>query len=134
MNRYCKKTGVALIPWGPLAAGALTRPVSQIRGTTTRAEQIKDKMESHANDLADIEIINRVESLAKEKKCSMAQVAFAWSASKVTAPIVGISKVERLQEFVDAVKLQLKDEDIRYLEVPYLPKPVQGFQQDRASL
>jgi aryl-alcohol dehydrogenase-like predicted oxidoreductase len=133
MNRYCKKNGVALIPWSPLAAGALTRPVSQTRGTTTRAEQIKDKMEDHANDPANIEIINRVESVAKDKGWTMAQVAFAWSASKVTAPIVGISKVDRLQEFVDAVELQLTVEDITYLEEPYLPKPVQGFQQDRAT-
>jgi aryl-alcohol dehydrogenase-like predicted oxidoreductase len=98
-----------------------------------RAEQIKEKMEDHVNDLADIEIINRVELIAQEKKRTMAQVAFAWSASKVTAPIVGISKVKRLQEFVDAVELQLTDEDITFLEEPYRPKPVQGFQQDRTT-
>lgn len=128
MIRFCKKTGVGLVPWGPLAAGALCRPVSQAT-STDRGQGNKDKIKSDA----DTEIINRVEELAKKKGWSMAQVAFAWSAGVTTAPILGLSSEDRLKEFLAAVDYELTPEERKYLEEPYKPKPVQGFNQDRTT-
>ena len=70
----------------------------------------------------------------------MAQIATAWILSKnstapsfsvywclaVTAPIVGLSSVERIKEMVEAVNIELADEDIKYLEELYVPKAVSG--------
>jgi aryl-alcohol dehydrogenase-like predicted oxidoreductase len=128
MIRYCKKIGVGLVPWGPLAAGALCRPVSQLT-TTDRGQGNKDKVKSEA----DAEIINRVEELANKKGWTMAQVAFAWSAGVTTAPILGLSSEDRLEEFVAAVDYQLTPEERMYLEEPYQPKSVQGFNQGRTT-
>ena len=128
MIRYCHKTGVGLVPWGPLAAGALCRPVSQLT-STDRGQGNKSKVKTEA----DAEILNRVEELAEKKGWTMAQVAFAWSAAITTAPILGLSSEERLKEFVAAVDFELTPEEKKYLEEPYQPKPVQGFNQDRTT-
>lgn len=102
MNRYCNKTGVGLVPWAPLATGALCRPAVDSAGATHRGGVEKGRIDSFTSQEADIEVINRVEELAKKKGWTMAQVAFTWSAAKTTAPIIGISSVERLKEMAAA--------------------------------
>lgn len=131
MNRYCKKTGVGLIPWGPLATGALARPLSENK--TVRAERASERIKDHTTSEADMETINRVEEVAKKKGWTMAQVAYVWSLSKTTSPILGISSEKRLKEFVDAVDFELTAEEKKFLEEPYKPKAVQGFNQERTT-
>ena len=127
MNRYCKKTGVGLVPWGPVAGGTLTRPAAKSQDTARGATSSKALSDT------DVEIVNRVEELAKTKGWSMAQVAFVWSKSKTTSPILGISSEDRLKEFVDAVDFELTADEIKHLEEPYQPKPIQGFDQGRTT-
>ena len=84
-----------------------------------------------------------VGELAERKGVKMAQIAFAWSAKKVTAPIVGTTKLDNLKEMigenrvlqrargadqtpVDALEVELSDEDLEYLEKPYKPNPILG--------
>ena len=74
------------------------------------------------------QIINRLEEVAKNKGVSMAQVALAWLLSKKdVSPIVGLSKKHRIDEAVSAVKIQLTGDEIKYLEEPYVPRPVRGY-------
>jgi len=126
MNPFCKATGVGLIPWSPVAAGALARPLSRIqdsaRGTSEHFSSFVKNMTE-----ADKTIINRTEEIAKKMNVSMSQIAIAWSLSKGMIPIVGISKKERLDDACKACKLHLSEEDIKYLDEPYKPKNVQGF-------
>ena len=131
MMRYCNKTGVGLIPWGPVAAGALTRPISD-HDETVRGKG-SERMKAHKEKDADSEIIKRVQELAKKKGWSMAQVAFAWSAQKNTAPIIGMSKTSRIDEYVKAIEYALTEEEVKHLEEPYVPMAPRGFTQDRTT-
>jgi aryl-alcohol dehydrogenase-like predicted oxidoreductase len=45
---------------------------------------------------------------------------------EVSAPIVGLSSVERMQDVVAAVNLELSEDEIKELEEPYIPKPIFG--------
>jgi hypothetical protein len=45
----------------------------------------------------------------------------------ITAPIVGLNSVERIKDVVAAVNLKLSEQEIKYLEEPYLPRPVIGI-------
>lgn len=54
------------------------------------------------------------------------QVAMLWVGQRVTAPLLGINKVERVQEFVDALKHSLTKEEIDYISEPYQPHQVMG--------
>ncbi|OUM56024.1 hypothetical protein BVG19_g5672 [[Candida] boidinii] len=121
MNQYCKETGVSIIPWSPNARGLLTRPISKNIGDTSRA--IDDKRLSLENiSDSDKAIIARVEEVAKSKNVSMASVATAWVLHKGGYPIVGFSKPERVDDALVALSLNLTDEEIKYLEEPYIPQ------------
>lgn len=75
---------------------------------------------------SDKEITDAVEELAKRKGCSMAQIAMAWSRTKVTSPIIGISSEKRLQEAIDSLAITLTPDEIETLEKHYLPRKVLG--------
>lgn len=109
MIRYCRKTGVGAIPWSPIATGALARLVSTIM-STTRAELDADKLGAHAGREVDVEIIKRVEEVAKKKGWTMAQVTFTCCKDEITAPIIGVSSEARLKEYVEAIDFHLTEE------------------------
>ncbi|CCO33886.1 Putative aryl-alcohol dehydrogenase C977.14c [Rhizoctonia solani AG-1 IB] len=77
-----------------------------------------------AND----KIISRVEAVAKSKGVSMAQVAIAWSLSKdgTTAPIIGTTSLQNLEDIVGSIHVKLTEEEIKQLEEPYVPQAIVG--------
>ncbi|OWB79054.1 aryl-alcohol dehydrogenase (NAD+) activity protein [[Candida] boidinii] len=121
MNQYCKETGVSIIPWSPNARGLLTRPISKNIGDTSRASNDKRLNPENIPD-SDKAIIARVEEVAKSKNVSMASVATAWVLHKGGYPIVGFSKPERVDDALVALSLSLTDDEIKYLEEPYIPQ------------
>lgn len=126
MIPYCHDTGVGLVPWYPLASGLLTRPLGEM--STERSQTDRFRAAFQGASEADKTIINRLEEVAKNKGVSMAQVALAWLLSKKdVSPIVGLSKKHRIDEAVAAVKIQLTGDEIKYLEEPYVPRPVRGY-------
>jgi len=128
MHPLCLKENIAVLPWSPLARGRLTRPWGE-----TTARSVSDEYgqtlysQSEENDG---EIAQRVENIAKDKGVSRAQVALAWLLSKpaVTAPIIGASRSEQLEDLVKAVEVELSQEEIIELESVYKPHPVVGFE------
>jgi aryl-alcohol dehydrogenase-like predicted oxidoreductase len=76
----------------------------------------------------DAAIVEATRKVAERIGRSMAQVAYAWVASRpgITAPVVGISKVEQFEDAVAALDLALSPEEVAELEEPYRPKPVAG--------
>lgn len=115
MNKFCHETGVGLIPWSPLYRGHLARPLNT---KTKRSEN--DTLGSVGG--ADIDIIKRVDELAKKKGWKMSHVALAWIIQKNTIPIVGFSKLDRLEEACEVRGKTLTEDEMKYLEEPYQPK------------
>lgn len=120
MIKFCHETGVGLIPWSPLHRGFLARPLDA--PATTRVETTKTSPFAVKPTEADRQIIGRVQELAEKKGWKMSQVALAWIVKKGTVPIVGFSSVDRLEEAVQIKDKTLTDEEIKYLEEPYVPK------------
>ncbi|KAK9469691.1 NADP-dependent oxidoreductase domain-containing protein [Lipomyces arxii] len=122
---YCNMTGVGLIPWSPLARGHLARPLSAV---SIRKESLKSNptINEQANEPATIEIINRVEKIAKDKSWLMSDVALAWVMGKVTSPIVGVNSVERLDQIASANGKSLTPDEVKFLEEPYVPRKIMG--------
>ncbi|EXJ54216.1 alcohol dehydrogenase [Cladophialophora yegresii CBS 114405] len=127
MIPYCNHTGVGVIPWSSVARGALTRPWDDRSSSREQTDGGLKHMVRSADDKADREVVGRVEEVAKKLKKSMAQVAIAWSLSKGVNPIVGMNKMERMDEALEASKMKLSEKDIKFLEEPYLPKKRQGY-------
>lgn len=71
-------------------------------------------------------IIARVAELAGQKGVSMTEISLAWLLTKVTAPVVGATKLHHVEGAVKAVDLVLSDEELAYLEEPYVPHSLVG--------
>lgn len=128
MLPLCLAEGVGVIPWSPLARGRLTRDPDAVTART-EDDAFGDGLYG-ASEAADAEIISRVARIAEQRGVPRAQVALAWVASRpgVTAPIVGATKPQHLDDAVAALDLVLTDEEVAALEEPYVPHRVTGFQ------
>ncbi|WFD45261.1 hypothetical protein MPSI1_003943 [Malassezia psittaci] len=128
MIPYCQATGVGLVPWFAVAAGILTRSWDDKSTDRAKTDPFLKMILSEDTAETDSEIVGRVGDLSKKKGVPMAQIALAWSLShKGVNPILGLSKPERIDEAVAALKVKLTEEEIKYLEEPYKPKTVRGF-------
>jgi aryl-alcohol dehydrogenase-like predicted oxidoreductase len=129
MLPFCEKEDVAVIPWSPLARGYLARPHEEF-DATARGE-VDEHAKEHPYFEGNGQAINeRVQELADEKDATMAQIALSWVLHKdvVTAPIVGTTSVEHLEEAVAALDISLSDSDIEWLEEPYEPVSPSGHE------
>ncbi len=127
MLPLCHDQGVGVIPWSPLARGRLTRPFD---ATTARTETDAFGRTLYAKTVAaDRRVIEAVQRLAARLGVPMARVALAWVLRKpeISAPIIGATRIEQLDEAVAALSLKLSDADAAELEAPYVPHAVVGF-------
>ncbi|MBR3361290.1 MAG: aldo/keto reductase [Lachnospiraceae bacterium] len=125
MVPYCEEENIALTPYSALASGRLSRKAGD--GDTKRAaEDTYAKFKYDATADQDGVIIGRVAELAAEHNVTMTEVSLAWLLTKVTSPVVGATKLHHIEGAAKAVDLVLTDEEIRYLEEPYVPHPLAG--------
>jgi len=133
MIPFCLDQGVGGIPWSPLARGKLGR-LDNTSSTTRSNTDINLKRLFSENEIDDL-IIDRVRQIVERrnqepnaKQISAAQVAIAWLLSKpfVASPIIGVTKLDQLENLVAGVTLRLTEEEIKSLEQPYRPKPIVG--------
>ena len=125
MIPYCEEENIALTPYSALASGRLSRKPGE--GDTRRAvEDSYAKFKYDATKDQDAVVISRVAELAEKHGVTMTEVSLAWLLTKVTSPVVGATKLHHIEGAVNAVDLGLTDEDIAYLEEPYVPHPLAG--------
>jgi aryl-alcohol dehydrogenase-like predicted oxidoreductase len=127
MHPFCIDSGVGVIPWSPLARGTLTRPW----GTqTSRADQDEFGKTLYQQTVdSDKKIVDAVAAIAEARGIPRAQVALAWVAQQpaVTAPIVGATKPNHLDDAAAAVELELTDDELAQLTEHYVPHAIEGF-------
>jgi aryl-alcohol dehydrogenase-like predicted oxidoreductase len=126
MYPLCADEKIGAIPWSPLARGRLTREWDTTTARSQTDEFGKTLYAMHDNDRAIVDVVGRV---AAERGIPRAQIALAWVSKNpvVSAPIVGASKAEQLQDAVDSLDIELTADEVARLEEPYLPHPVAGF-------
>lgn len=125
MLPFCQDSGVALVPYSPLAAGRVVRDWS---ADTARSQtDVIAKAKYDSTEAQDREIVNRVAELAERYGVSRSQVALAWLWQKgMQSPILGVTKEAYLDDFMGAFELTLTAEDMAYLDEPYKPHKVMG--------
>jgi aryl-alcohol dehydrogenase-like predicted oxidoreductase len=123
MLPLCADQGVGVIPWSPLARGRLTRPWD-----TTTARSETDEFGASLWDDEDRTVVDKVLAVAGRRGVSPAQVALAWLLAQpaVTAPIVGITRPEHLDDAIAAVDLELSDGEVTELAADYAPHAIAG--------
>jgi aryl-alcohol dehydrogenase-like predicted oxidoreductase len=128
MIPLCTDRGVGIIPWSPLARGFLAgNRKREERDATERARTDDFAHQMYYTD-ADFDVVDRVIELAKQRGVAPAQIALAWILNKpgITAPIIGASKMDQLDQSIAALDLALDAADLRFLEEPYRPHAVLG--------
>jgi aryl-alcohol dehydrogenase-like predicted oxidoreductase len=127
MMNLCIDEGIGVIPWSPLARGRLTRPWDAATERTA-TDEFGKTLYTKAID-TDRQIVEAVLKIAAQRKIPAAQIALAWMLQKphITAPIIGATKRNHLEDATAALDLQLTPEEIATLESPYVPHPVIGF-------
>ena len=126
MMPLCCEEGIGVVPWSPLARGFLAgNRRSSDKGETARAQSDKIAHELYYRE-TDFRIVDRVVALAGQKGVKPAQIALAWLLHQpgVTAPIVGATKMEQLDQAIAALDITLSEEECRNLEELYEPHPV----------
>jgi aryl-alcohol dehydrogenase-like predicted oxidoreductase len=127
MLPLCASEGIGVIPWSPQARGRLTRDWSV---TSIRSETDESVTRLFANTAeADRKVADRVAEVAAARGVPRAQVALAWLLAKpvITAPIVGATKLQHLDDAIASVEVRLSDDERAALEEPYVPHAVVGF-------
>jgi aryl-alcohol dehydrogenase-like predicted oxidoreductase len=128
MIPQCIDQGVGVIPWSPLARGLLAgNRTREGERRTTRAETDQFSDFLYKPEI-DFDVVDRLEEVAREKGEPSARLALSWLLHKpgVTAPIIGATKPEHLEDAFPAVELELSDEELARLEEPYIPHAVAG--------
>ncbi len=126
MIPYCVQTGVALMPWSPLARGILTGSYKGgfDAGSTDRSKG-RDRVRTEGLYRGEMTfaIADRVAEVAQKYEKSPAQVALAWLVNKpeIHSPVIGVSRIEQLDQLVGAADIALAPEDVTYLEELYQP-------------
>jgi aryl-alcohol dehydrogenase-like predicted oxidoreductase len=126
MIPLCLDQGIGCIPWSPLARGFLAGTRKRGDGKSETARARTDDF-GHSLYYRDTDF-DRVVEIANERQVKPAQVALAWILSKpaVSAPIIGASKPEHLEDALGALQLKLSEDEIKRLEELYEPHPVLG--------
>ena len=124
MAPFCREENIAMTPYSSLAGGRL----SKHPGETSRRLQEDSYAQMKYGGMADQDapIIQRVAELADRHGVSMTEISLAWLLTKVTAPVVGATKLHHIEGAAKAVDLELTDEECAYLEEPYVPHPLVG--------
>ncbi|HTJ01682.1 MAG TPA: aldo/keto reductase [Methylovirgula sp.] len=127
MLPLCRSEGIGVIPWSPLARGRLTRDIDEKTARTQTDDYGRTLY--NANVEGDLKVIQRVAEIAKARGLPRAQVALAWLLQNpgVTAPIIGATKMQHLEDAVGALSVALDAKEVAALEEPYVPHPVAGF-------
>jgi 1-deoxyxylulose-5-phosphate synthase len=128
MIPQCVDQGVAVIPWSPLARGMLTGNRTRSGEKLTTRAQTDAFADSLYTPELDFDVVESADTVASERGVSTAQVALAWLLHKpgVTAPIVGATKLEHLEDALAAEQLSLTAAEIERLEERYVPHAVAG--------
>jgi aryl-alcohol dehydrogenase-like predicted oxidoreductase len=129
MIPLCKEEGIGLIPWSPLAKGFLTGKYSRQEIPKAARYESDQLLRERFFKPEDFDVVEEVVAVAKEKGVTPAQVALAWLLHKgVTAPIVGPTRVEHVEDAVAAIEVKLNSSDMERLEAKYKPHPVLGHE------
>ena len=124
MARLCAEDNIAMTPYSALAGGRLSKRPGETSKRLEEDSYAKFKYDATAKQ--DAVIIQRVAELAENRGVSMTEISLAWLLTKVTAQVVGATKLHHIDGAAKAVELTLSPDEIAYLEAEYVPHKLVG--------
>ncbi len=124
MAKLCQEDHIAMTPYSALAGGRLSKHPGETSKRLEEDSYAKLKYDDSARQ--DAVIIGRVAELAQKRQVSMTEISLAWLLTKVTAPVVGATKLSQIEGAAKAVDLVLTPKEINFLEEEYIPHKLVG--------
>ena len=124
MAPFCASENIAMTPYSALAGGRLSKRPGETSKRLEEDSYAKFKYDATAEQ--DALIIRRVAELAGKRGVSMTEISLAWLSTKVAAPVVGATKFSHVDGAAKATDLELSQDEIAYLEEPYVPHALVG--------
>ena len=124
MAKLCREDHIAMTPYSALAGGRLSKHPGETSKRLLEDTYARLKYDSTAKQ--DGVIIDRVAELADRHGVSMTEISLAWLLTKVAAPVVGATKLHHIEGAAKATELALNNDEIAYLEEPYVPHNLVG--------
>lgn len=124
MAKFCLEENIAMTPYSPLAGGRLAKRPGETSKRLLEDSYAHLKYDATAEQ--DGIIIDRVAQLADKYGVSMTEISLAWLLTKVSAPVVGTTKLHHIEDAAKAVNLTLTADELAFLEEPYLPHTLVG--------
>jgi 1-deoxyxylulose-5-phosphate synthase len=130
MIPFCIDQGVGLIPWSPMARGFFAG--NRAKSKSGGGETVRARNDPFANELyfreEDFKVADRVQEIAREHQVTGSQIALAWMLNKpyISAPIIGASKMDHLNQAIAALEIKLSADEIASMEQLYQPHPILG--------
>src|SRR5699024_10619407 len=124
MAKLCAEDQIAMTPYSSLAGGRLSKHPGETSKRLEEDDYARLKYDATAGQ--DNVIIQRAAELAERRGVSMTEISLAWLLTKVTAPVVGATKLSHIEGAAKAVELELSEDEIHYLEEPYIPHRLVG--------
>lgn len=131
MAPFCADQNIAMTPYSALAGGRLSKHPGETSRRLQEDAYARSKYDATAE--TDGRIIARVAELADRRGVSMTEISLAWLLTKVTAPVVGATKFSHADGAAKAVELELTQEEISYLEEPYVPHALVGVMAENGK-
>ena len=124
MAQLCREENIAMTPYSALAGGRLSKKPGETSKRLEEDDYARLKYDGTAKE--DGMIISRVAELAENRGVSMTEISLAWLLTKVTAPVVGATKLSHVEGMAKAAEICLTKDEITYLEEPYVPHRLVG--------
>ncbi len=124
----CEELGIGFVPFSPLGKGFLTGKIDE--NTTFDSSDIRSRIPRFAPEArkANQVVIDLLARIGEQKGATPAQIALAWLLAQKPwiVPIPGSRKLERLDENIGAVGVELTSDDLREMESALSKITVQG--------
>ncbi|MFS1511479.1 aldo/keto reductase [Chengkuizengella sp. SCS-71B] len=115
--KTCRELNVGFVPYSPLGRGFLTGEIKKLDDLAENDWRRANPRFTEEAINHNLNIVRGIESMAKEKKCTPAQLALAWVLSQGNdiVPIPGTKRIKYLEQNVGALDIHLSKDDLKKL-------------------
>jgi aryl-alcohol dehydrogenase-like predicted oxidoreductase len=114
----CRELGIGFVPYSPLGRGFLTGQIKRTDDFAPDDYRRQSPRFQGENFQKNLDLVARVEEVAKEKRCTPSQLALAWvlAQGEDIVPIFGTKRRKYLEENLRALDVQLSDDDLKRID------------------
>jgi aryl-alcohol dehydrogenase-like predicted oxidoreductase len=118
MLQTCKELGIAFVAYSPLGRGFLTGRFKKFEDLPEDDYRRNSPRFQGENFDKNLQLVKKIESLAKEKGCTFSQLALAWVMAQedFIFPIPGTKRVKYLEENIGAINVELSEKDLEEID------------------